>query len=225
MSRVYQAYVNRASSGELDNHPLIDQILKLRGELADLLGYANFADYTLEENMVGSSTKAPSSLKKSCLKQLSRYWQGEVEALNEFATKLGHRGLASSRPCLLSPSGLRKEQFELDEEELRPYFPLDRVSGRVCMRLPGAPSALRLPKNRTSRFGTPTFEFYEVSGRGGHPPGLLLRRLVPPRGQAGGGVEGRVLSWGDRAGTASTRTWLSLPRTSRHATKRQTSAA
>lgn len=41
---VYRAYVSRASSGDLDNTPIIDQILKLRLEKAKLLGYKNYAE-------------------------------------------------------------------------------------------------------------------------------------------------------------------------------------
>lgn len=41
---VYRAYVTRASSGELDNTPVIEQILKLRLENAKLLGYNNYAE-------------------------------------------------------------------------------------------------------------------------------------------------------------------------------------
>lgn len=41
---VYRAYVTRASSGDLDNTPIIDQILKLRLEKAQLLGYNNYAE-------------------------------------------------------------------------------------------------------------------------------------------------------------------------------------
>lgn len=41
---VYRTYVSRASSGDLDNTPIIDQILKLRLEKAKLLGYKNYAE-------------------------------------------------------------------------------------------------------------------------------------------------------------------------------------
>jgi len=41
---VYRAYITRASSGDLNNTPIIDQILKLRLEKANLLGYDNYAE-------------------------------------------------------------------------------------------------------------------------------------------------------------------------------------
>ena len=41
---IYRAYISRASSGELDNTPIIEQILKLRLEKAKLLGYNNYAE-------------------------------------------------------------------------------------------------------------------------------------------------------------------------------------
>lgn len=44
---VYRAYISRASSGDLDNTVIIDQILKLRLEKAKLLGYNNYAEVTL----------------------------------------------------------------------------------------------------------------------------------------------------------------------------------
>ena len=55
---MYEAFVSRAGSGDLDNRPLIDEILALRKELATLLGYRDFADYRLETNMVESGDAA-----------------------------------------------------------------------------------------------------------------------------------------------------------------------
>lgn len=44
---MYRAYLTRASSGELDNTPIIEETLKLRNEKAQLLGYANFAELSM----------------------------------------------------------------------------------------------------------------------------------------------------------------------------------
>lgn len=52
---VYRAYVTRASSGDLDNTPIIDQILKLRLEKAKLLQYNNYAEVSLYVVILGCS--------------------------------------------------------------------------------------------------------------------------------------------------------------------------
>lgn len=44
---MYRAYITRASAGELDNTPIIEQVLKLRQEKAQLLGFQNFADLSM----------------------------------------------------------------------------------------------------------------------------------------------------------------------------------
>ena len=174
--QMYQAYVNRASSGELNNRPLIDQILKLRGELAGLLGYANFADYTLEENMVGSSINAL-QFEEELYGATLPHWQREIEVLSDFATKLGIDDLQAHDLAFVSER-LRKEQFELDEEELRPYFPLNRVLAGLY-EIAERTFGVTITETPNEQVWHPDVEFYEVRDEAGTHLGSFYADWFP----------------------------------------------
>lgn len=124
---VYLAYITRASSGELDNTGIIDQILKLRLEKAKLLGYNNYAEVSMATKMATVS-KAEELLEK--IRAAS--WDAAVkdmEELKQFAKDQG----ASEADDLTHwdttfwSERLRESKYEINEEELRPYFSLPKV--------------------------------------------------------------------------------------------------
>ncbi len=124
--RLHAAYNNRAAGPEIDNRPLVGRILALRRELAGLLGYRDFADYRLEEAMAGSGDRAV-EFERDLTDRTRPYFDREVRALTEFAQ--GELGLDRLEPWDVAfvSERLRRARYDLDEEELRPYFPVDRV--------------------------------------------------------------------------------------------------
>ncbi|MEX2536157.1 MAG: M3 family metallopeptidase [Trueperaceae bacterium] len=124
--QMYEAYANRATSGEQDNRPLIREILARRREMAQILGYDHFADYRLEINMVKSAAAAVEFERELHAKTLP-YWREELAALQEFASR--DLGLEQLEPWDQAHAieKLRRTRFEIDSEELRPYLPLDGV--------------------------------------------------------------------------------------------------
>jgi len=123
--RMYEAFSFRAMDGELDNRPLIPRILELRRELAALLGYADFAEYRLEENMVGSGARAL-EFEHDLTRRTQPFWEREVQDLTAHAAELGLDPLEPWDVAFVAER-LRMSRFDLDEEALRPYFPLDGV--------------------------------------------------------------------------------------------------
>ncbi len=126
--QVYLAYYTRATEPGRDNRPLIDEILALRREKAALLGYANFADYVLENRMAG---KADTALRfeQDLRAAYEPYFHREIEALQAF-----RREMEGPQAPPLAPWDIayyaekqRKALYDFDEEELRPYFALPRV--------------------------------------------------------------------------------------------------
>ncbi len=124
--QMYTAYTSRASGGEHDNRPLIGRILELRRELAALLGYRNYADYTLEENMAGSGDRALAFL-TDLANRTRPHWEAEIRELLEFTRDA--LGLRELEPwdVAFAIERMRQARFDFDEEELRPFFSLDRV--------------------------------------------------------------------------------------------------
>jgi len=127
---VYTAYCTRASdqgpnAGEHDNGPLIVEILELRQELAELLGYANYAELSLATKMAESTDQVVSFLRD--LGQRSKpFAEQDLQALKEFAAQHGCADLQSWDVGYYSEL-LRQHRYAISQEELKPYFPIDRV--------------------------------------------------------------------------------------------------
>lgn len=124
---IYRAFVMRASSGELDNTAIIDQILSLRLEKAKLLGYNNHAEVSMATKMA-TVDKAQELLEK--LRSAS--WSAAVkdmEDLKQFCQTQGapEANDLSHWDITFWSERLRESKYEINEEELRPYFSLPKV--------------------------------------------------------------------------------------------------
>ncbi|MSR36020.1 MAG: M3 family peptidase, partial [Gemmatimonadetes bacterium] len=124
-AEVHRAYVSRCRDGEFDNRALVVRILALRQEIAQLLGYADYADYRLEDHMVKSGALALAF--EHDMTGLTRaYWERDVADLRAHAVELGLDQLAPWDVTYVQES-LRRKDYDIDDEALRPYFPLERV--------------------------------------------------------------------------------------------------
>ena len=128
--RVYRAYLQRASSGDLDNGPLIDRILELRQEEAKLLGYATYAELSLASKMAPDVDTV-----ERLLSELVTASRDAAERDLEELRALAKEGLEGAPPdgdvmhwdVEFLAERLRERRFDFTDEELRPYFALPRV--------------------------------------------------------------------------------------------------
>lgn len=123
---VYRAYITRASEGELDNTPLIPQILKLRQEKAKLLGYANFAEVSLAEKMA-PSIEAVLEMEERLRTASYEAGQQDLKDLQTFAAEQGETEPIIQWDFAFWSERLREKRFNYTDEELRPYFSLEKV--------------------------------------------------------------------------------------------------
>jgi oligopeptidase A len=126
--RLYKAHVSRASGEPLNNWPLIERILTLRGEQAKRLGYDHWAQVSLAAKMA-DSVEAVEQLLEDLRAAAFPVAQQELEALRACAERHGAPEAGDLQPWDISywAEVLRQESFDLDSEALRPYFPLPRV--------------------------------------------------------------------------------------------------
>jgi oligopeptidase A len=123
---IYEAWVTRASelgpsAGRFDNGPLIAELLPLRHELAQLLGFGNYAEYALATRMAKSIKQVLSFLDDLARRCIPAGRQ-EFSDLEEFAgRKLNAWDLA------YYAERLQESRFKVSQEALRPYFPLPKV--------------------------------------------------------------------------------------------------
>ena len=115
-------------AGPLNNWPLIETILTLRGDQARRLGFANWAEVSLAAKMADSVTSVEALLEEL---RAAAFPMAEVELdqLRQCAARHGAPEASDLQPWDVSfwAEALRQESFSLDSEALRPYFPLPAV--------------------------------------------------------------------------------------------------
>ncbi len=128
---VYEAYVTRASdcgpnAGKWDNSNLMRQIVRKRFELARLLGFDNYAQYSLQTKMVKESEAVLAFLNELAEKSLSKA-RDEFNALADFAKQELNIEKLEAWDIAYASEKMRKKQYDVSQEDLRPYFPEPQV--------------------------------------------------------------------------------------------------
>ncbi|MBX3259700.1 MAG: M3 family metallopeptidase [Labilithrix sp.] len=123
---MYRANVTRASSGEWDNRPIIRDVLALRREKANLLGFAHFADLATDDRMARSG-KAALDFVTMLKGKLEAAFARENEELARFARDNGQAEPLEPWDVAFWAEKQRRALYSFDEETLRPYHPLDRL--------------------------------------------------------------------------------------------------
>ncbi|WP_434984098.1 oligopeptidase A [Vreelandella zhaodongensis] len=128
---VYTAFITRASdqgpvAGKFDNSPILEEILVLRQELAQLLGFDTYADYSLATKMADSPEQVLDFLNDLARRAVPQAKE-EFAELSDFARdELGIESLAPWDVTYASEK-LREARHAISQEQLRPYFPAPRV--------------------------------------------------------------------------------------------------
>jgi oligopeptidase A len=180
----YEAWVTRASdrgphAGRWDNSTLMDEILALRHEAAGLVGFANFAEYSLATKMARDSGEVLDFLQR--LARVSR-----PAAEREFAELEQHAGRKlQAWDVAFHSERLKDERLQVSEEALRPYFPSPRVLAglfTVVNRLYG----VRMVANPSVEVYHPDVRYFDVLDRDGTPRGGLFLDLYARPKKRGG---------------------------------------
>jgi len=182
---IYKAMYNRANNGnERDNKLIIENMIKLRTERAQLLGYESHADYMLANRMA----KEPANV----YNLLMTIWEPALKKAGEEAAMMqnmirreGDNFNLESWDWWYYAEKIRKEKYDLDEEELRPYFSLEAVKDglfTVVNKLYGLTFEERtdLPRYHEEVIA------YEVKESDGSHLGILYMDFHPRPGKKGG---------------------------------------
>ena len=126
--QLYRAHVTRASSGDLDNTPLVARILGLRREQAALLGFESYAALSLASKMAPGVAAVERLLEE--LREAS--FDAAVHDLDELRALAREEGAAEAESLKnwdvpFWAERLRERRYAYSDEALRPYFPLPRV--------------------------------------------------------------------------------------------------
>jgi oligopeptidase A len=126
--RLYKAFLSRASTGDLNNWPLIDRILTLRQEKAALLGFNSYAELSLASKMAPHVEAVEALLEE--LRSVS--YDAAIKDLADLKAFAATKGAEEAKDLKhwdisFWAERQREEKFDFSAEELRPYFPLPQV--------------------------------------------------------------------------------------------------
>lgn len=188
-AEVYKAFTTRASdvgphAGEFDNYPIMREILDLRAEQADLLGYPNYAALSLAPKMADSADQVINFLEDLAARALPAARE-EYAALAKFAA--GHDGLTTLEAWDVGfyAERMREAQFSLSAEDLRPYFQADHVMAglfAVVERL----FDIHIVKRNDVDVWHPDANFYEIHDANGDLRGQFYTDLYARAHKRGG---------------------------------------
>lgn len=126
--QVWQGVCTIGNTSKFDNTELVWNILRLRHDKAQIMGKANFADHVLSHRMAKTGRSALRFI-EDLHTRVQEAFQRETIELQEFRADASHQPVTLFEPWEVAfwAEKQRKARFDFDEEELRPYFPLDRV--------------------------------------------------------------------------------------------------
>lgn len=186
---LYQAYSTRASdqgpnAGEFDNTAVIEETLALKQELAELLGYENYAQLSLATKMAETEQQVLDFLDQLAERS---YPQGKTELAELKAFAEQEYGISELNAWDVSYYGekLKQHKYTISDEELRPYFPANKVVQglfETVKRLFGV--------KVTERFGVevwhPDVRFFDIYGEEGELRGSFYLDLYARANKRGG---------------------------------------
>jgi peptidyl-dipeptidase Dcp len=183
--KIFKAYLQRGNHNDAyDNKAIMTNIVALRAEKAALLGYENHAAYVLEESM----SKTPAKVSEL----LNQLWTATVPVTKQEASELqtlmdkdGKNEKLESWDWRYYAEKLRKQKYDLNEEELRPYFSLDNVRKGIftlCERLYG----LKFEPRADIPVYHEEATAYEVKEANGQHLGVIYMDFHPRASKRGG---------------------------------------
>lgn len=186
---IYNAYVTRASdqgpsAGQFDNTPVMNEILALRQEKADLLGFKNYAELSIATKMVESTQQVMDFL-NDLIQKAHAQAENEFNELVDFAQhEFSKEPLAPWDIAYLSEKR-RQACFRISQEELRSYFPLPKVMKGlfyIVSKLYG----MHLEKMESIDTWHPDVQCYQILDSHKKPRGIIYMDLFARQNKRGG---------------------------------------
>lgn len=126
--RVYEASIHRADgSGKFNTFPLVVEMAKLRAEKGELMGYKNYASYSLERTMAKNTDNVYRFLKQ-LIADYTPKADAETQAIEAYARKtMGNDFELQPYDRFYYSAKMKKEQFNFSDNDVKPYFNIDSV--------------------------------------------------------------------------------------------------
>lgn len=198
--KMWKGYTTNATTGDNDNRPVINQILKERAKKAALLGYKDFASYMTADKMAKTPEAAEELLMKIFVPAKNKVAE-EVKVMQELSNSLGNNFEIAPWDYYYFAEKVRQRDFALNEAEIRPYFAVDsvrkgifamanRLYGLTFEEMPDAPKY------------HPDVKVYDVKDeKGEHLAVFMTDYFTRPSKRQGAWMEELKTSWVNPDGT------------------------
>ena len=183
--QIYKAYINRGNNNDKnDNKKIITDIVSLRLEKAQLLGFDCYSNFVLDNTMAKNSTTVMNFLNNLWSYSLPKA-KAEAADLQKIMDKEGKGEKLEAWDWWYYTGKLRKEKYNLEEDEIKPYFKLENVregAFAVANKLYG----ITLTKLEGIPVYHPDVEVFEVKDADGSHMGIFYVDYFPRPGKSGG---------------------------------------
>lgn len=188
--KIWRAFASRAFRDDFDNSDTLKKIVRLRHERAILLGYDSHADYVLERRMAenrGTVQAFLDKLEKAARPAALR----ELSEIQGFAATGGFKDELKPWDVAYWSEKLKKEKYDFNEEDLRPYFPIDSVIDGLFAHSEKL-FGVRLSPLDSVPVYAPDVRTYKVEDTDGTLRGLLYADFYPRKGKRQGAWQGTI---------------------------------
>lgn len=172
--KVYEASIHRTDgTGKFNTFPLVVEIAKLRAEQAEIMGYPNYASYSLENTMAKTPESVYAFLKNLII-QYSPKAHAETKAIEDFARKTaGADFLLEPYDRFYYSAKMKKEQLDISDDEVKPYFNVDSVLINGVFYAANRAYGLTFKERTDIPTYHPDMKVFEVIDKNGKPKALF----------------------------------------------------
>ena len=182
---LYRAYATRASEfgkPEWDNTGLIKEILQLKREAAQLLGYRNYAEMSLATKMADSPQQVVEFL-DTLARRAKPFAERDMQELTDYAKKLGIADMQAWDVAYVSEK-LREEKYAFSDQEVKQYFPEQKVLAGL-FKVVETIFGVQVRKAQAPVWHEDA-SFYEITDKAGQPVGQFYLDLYARNNKRGG---------------------------------------
>ena len=172
--RVFEASRHRADgTRQFNTFPIVVEIAKLRAEAAELMGYKNYASYSLEKTMAKTTDNVYSFLKQ-LIKEYTPKAEAETKAIEAYAQKtMGSNFKLQPYDRFYYSAKMKQEAYNLSDEEIKPYFNIDSVQKNGVFYAANRVYGLTFKERKDLPKYHPDMKVFEVIDKNGKPLALF----------------------------------------------------
>ena len=183
--KMYKAYINKCNNNDnLDNKKIIERIVVLRTQKANLMGYKTWADFVISDNMAKTAKNAYDLIKNIATTTIP-FAKAEVAEMQKIIDKEGGNFKLEPWDWWYYAEKVRKEKYNLNEDEIRPYLELNNVRKGV-FTLSEKLYGLTFEQRTDLPVYNPEVETFEVKDENGELLGIMYFDYFPRAGKRAG---------------------------------------